>query len=159
MSSALGVRPAGSDEAELLLEIHRASAVAGFAHIFAAERYPFPDDEVRERWEIALSDPNEDVVVAELNGRAVGLAAVRPEWLHGLYVIPDCWGMGVGGRLHDEAMGRVRELGCKRCHLWVLQANGRARRFYENRGWRLNSETRVVPFPPNPLDVGYTLEL
>ena len=26
-------------------------------------------------------------------------------------------------------------------------------------GWRENGDTRVVPFPPNPIDVGYTIEL
>ena len=29
---------------------------------------------------------------------------------------------------------------------------------HERRGWRENGQTRVVPFPPNPLDVGYTLD-
>jgi len=40
----------------------------------------------------------------------------------------------------------------------VLEENARARRFYERRGWQENGRTRVVPFPPNPLDVGYTLD-
>jgi hypothetical protein len=34
--------------------------------------------------------------------------------------------------------------------------NGRARRFYERRGWRANGTERIVPFGPNPVDVGYT---
>jgi hypothetical protein len=40
----------------------------------------------------------------------------------------------------------------------VLEDNMRARRFYERRDWRENGETRVVEFPPNPLDIGYTLD-
>ena len=52
----------------------------------------------------------------------------------------------------------MRDLGSVRCHLWVLEDNARARRFYERRGWEENGETRVVEFPPNPLDVGYTLD-
>jgi hypothetical protein len=32
------------------------------------------------------------------------------------------------------------------------------RRLYECRGWREDGETGVVEFPPNPLDVGYTLD-
>jgi len=43
--------------------------------------------------------------------------------------------------------------------LEVIEANERARRFYERHGWRENGETRVVPYPPNPIDVGYTIEL
>ena len=49
--------------------------------------------------------------------------------------------------------------GFKRCHLWVLDDNRRARRFYERLGWRLNDQTRVVQYPPNPLDVSYTIDL
>jgi hypothetical protein len=40
----------------------------------------------------------------------------------------------------------------------VLEDNARARRFSEPRGWHEDGETRVVPFLPNPLDVGYTLD-
>ena len=32
-------------------------------------------------------------------------------------------------------------------------------RFYERRGWGENGTTRVVPYPPNPLDVGYSRAL
>jgi hypothetical protein len=35
----------------------------------------------------------------------------------------------------------------------------RARRFYERRGWHADGSERGVPFPPHPLDVGYTKEL
>ena len=41
----------------------------------------------------------------------------------------------------------------------MLEENHRARRFYEKHGWRLNGETRVVEYPPHPLDVGYSLAL
>ena len=159
MPAGLRLRAARSDEAELLLGLQKAAAVAAFAHIFPPEKYPFPDDAVLERWQTALADSEVEVVVAELDRCAVGLAAVRPEWLDGLYVTPDAWGTGVGARLHDHAVMRVRERGCTRCHLWVLEDNGRARRFYEHRGWQLNGKTRIVPFPPEPVDVGYTLEL
>jgi len=64
----------------------------------------------------------------------------------------------VADALHDRALEIVRGLGSESCHLWVLEDNTRARRFYEQRRWRENGRTRVVPFPPNPLDVGYTLD-
>jgi GNAT superfamily N-acetyltransferase len=66
----------------------------------------------------------------------VGLAAARPAWLDGLYVVPDCWRTDVATRLDDHAVARLATLGHKRCHLWVLEDNRRARRFYERRGWR-----------------------
>jgi GNAT superfamily N-acetyltransferase len=159
MSASLRIRTASPAEAEVLLEIQRASAVAGFGHVFPPEKYPFPNEAVLDRWQKAVDDPTGVVVLAELDGAAVGLAAMRAEWLDALYVIPSCWGIGIGPRLHDHALTWIRDLGCRHCHLWVLEQNTRARRFYEKRGWRLNGDTRVVPFPPYPIDVGYTIEL
>ncbi len=62
-------------------------------------------------------------------------------------------------RLHDEALRTLAAGGSTSARLWVLEDNARARRFYERRGWRRDGSDRVVPFPPHPLDIGYTREL
>jgi GNAT superfamily N-acetyltransferase len=82
---------------------------------------------------------------------------VSEGWLDGLYVVPERWGTGLADALHGRALDLMRTLG-PFCKLLVLEDNIRARRFYERRGWRENGETRVVEFPPNPLDIGYTLD-
>jgi GNAT superfamily N-acetyltransferase len=128
-------------------------------HIFPPERYPYPRVEVLARWEASLDDIGTRVLVAEADGRLVGVAAAAAEWLEALYVDPDQWSSGIGSELHDRALEEFRALGATRCHLWVLEENEQARRFYERRGWRQNETTRVVPYPPHPLDVGYTREL
>ncbi len=135
-----------SDDAERHFETQRAASLAGLKHIYGDE--PFPDDAVREAW---CSFPG-TVLVAERDGRAVGIAGIDGEWLHGFYVLPEYWGAGVADELHEAAVER----GVTR--LWCLEENHRARRFYERRGWGLNGETRVVEYPPNPLDVGYSRE-
>lgn len=153
------IREARLGEADVLAGIQRDASLAALGHIFPPE-YPFPLDEVRQRWRDALDDPVATVLVAEEEeGSAVGVAMSRPTWLDGLYVLPAWWGSGVARRLHDEALELVRAAGSDRCHLWVLEGNDRARRFYERCGWRLNGETRVVPFPPHPIDVGYSIDL
>jgi GNAT superfamily N-acetyltransferase len=153
------IREARPDEAEALAELQRDASVAAFAHIFPSELYAFPLDAVRARWTEALENPQLTVLVAEVDGAPVGIAGCRTEWLDGLYVRPEHWGRGLGRKLHDEVLSRLRKDGSTRCHLWVLEANDRARRFYEGLGWRENGDTRVVPYPPNPIDVGYTIEL
>jgi hypothetical protein len=40
-----------------------------------------------------------------------------------------------------------------------LEGNASGRTFYERRGWELTGETRIVPYPPNPIDVQYALPL
>ena len=106
-----------------------------------------------------VADPDARVVVAEDGGVSAGLAGVRRDWLDGLYVLPEHWGSGLAHALDDHSLGLVGELGSESCHLWVLEHNLRARRFYERVGWHENGDTRVVPFPPNPIDVGYTIDL
>ena len=149
------LRAALPGEASLLAELQERASIAAFTHIFPPE-YPYQREDVRRRWEDALADSAARVILAEVAGDAVGVALVRPDWLDGLYVAPEQWGKGVADLLHDRALDLVRAFGSDRCGLWVLEDNPRARRFYERRGWRENGETRVVPFPPNPLDVGYT---
>jgi GNAT superfamily N-acetyltransferase len=151
------IREARPDEAEALAELQRDASVAAFAHI--SLRSAIRIDEVRVRWAEAVENPDLTVLVAEVGGTPGGVAGCRAEWLDGLYVRPEHWGRGLGRKLHDEVLDRLRANGSPRCHLWVLEDNERARRFYEGLGWRENGDTRVVPYPPNPIDVGYTIEL
>ena len=59
------------------------------------------------------------------------------------------------GAARLRARAASRAVGTERASLWCLEENRGARRFYERRGWTLTEETRVVPFPPNPIDVQY----
>jgi GNAT superfamily N-acetyltransferase len=153
------IRGARPDEAGTLLRIQREAAVGAFAHVFPPEQYPFPDDEVRANWERVLADPEIEVYVVESDGEPVGSVSVGNGFLRTLYVLPPHQGTGLGARLHDHALERLRALGYEAAKLWTLEGNDGARAFYERRGWRLNGETRVVEFPPHPLDVGYSRDL
>jgi RimJ/RimL family protein N-acetyltransferase len=144
------IRRSGAGEAETHWQIQREACLAGLAHIFPPDLYPFPDEEVLRRWQ----EFGGEVLVAERNGRAVGIAGMQACWLHGFYVRPEWWGTDVAGELHDAALAAAPD--CPELRLWVLEENHRARRFYAKHGWRQNGDTRVVPFPPNPLDVGYS---
>jgi len=152
------IRAARPDEGDALAAIQQRASVAALAHIFPPEQYPYPVAEIRRRWREALAE-GRSVLVYEGEGELVGVALTGPGWLDGLYVVPERWGSGVAVELHDAALQVVRAEGFEQCHLWVLDDNRRARRFYERLGWRLNERTRVVPYPPNPLDVSYTIDL
>lgn len=153
------IRRAHLDEAAALAAIQRDASLAALAHIFPPDRYPYPMDEVTLRWEEALADEEVAVFVAEEDGAAVGVAGARAEWLDGLYVVPEWWSRGVGRALHDHVLDHLRAAGSAVCHLWALEHNERARRFYERLGWHEDGTSRIVPFPPNPIDLGYTIQL
>ena len=153
------IRPARTEDVESLLAIQRAASVRAFAHIYPPERYPYPDDGVREIWRAALAAADTEVFVAEADGEPVGSVSVGGGFLSALYVLPEHWRSGVGSALHGHALERLRARGEREVKLWTLEENWDGRRFYERRGWTLNGETRVVPFPPNPIDVGYSKAL
>ena len=154
----LEIRAARTDEAAALAAVQELASLAALAHIFPPERYPYPRDAVEARWAAAVVGAETRTLIAVDREQSVGAACVADGWLEGLYVVPERWGTGLGEELHDRALDEVRGLGSGSCKLWVLEDNARARRFYERRGWRENGESRVVEFPPYPLDIGYSLD-
>jgi len=146
---------AGVEDAELCFGIARAAAVAGFKHVFPPDLYEFPGDAIRADWISALTDPDGETHIAFEDDEAVGVVSVRHGVLQTLYVTPEFWSRGIGSMLHDHALDRLREMNVQEARLWTLTENHRARAFYEKRGWSLTGRTRVVPFPPRPIDVEY----
>jgi GNAT superfamily N-acetyltransferase len=65
-----------------------------------------------------------------------GIVAFRENWIDQLYVVPAAQGLGVG-----TALLQVAQNAFDRLQLWTFQRNGRARRFYEARGFALVRET------------------
>ncbi len=52
-----------------------------------------------------------------------------------MHVLPDLHGQGIGTALFISAMAFMREAGYVSGMLGVIQANERARAFYERHGW------------------------
>jgi GNAT superfamily N-acetyltransferase len=55
--------------------------------------------------------------------------------LYALYVDPAAWSLGVGRALMRAARERLARAGFEEAHLWVLDGNVRAERFYQLDGW------------------------
>src|ERR1700731_3456202 len=85
------------------------------------------------RWFIANVILNEcEVTVAEDETGIVAFLALKGEEVRLLYTRPDRIGMGAGTQLIEAA----KASGLGALELWCFQANARARRFYEARGFR-----------------------
>ena len=154
----LSIRTGEPDDAETLFAIHRESAMMANVEIFPPDLYTFPDAEMRKVWAEALHSDDTAVLIAERAGSPVGFVTVSPGWLRNLFVLPDEWGSGAGAALHDQAVGLLHDLGSI-AQLWVLEANARARRFYETRGWRDDGGRSRSEFPPHPVELRYALRL
>jgi len=75
------IRRSGPDEAETHFAIQRAACVAGLPHIYPPELYPFPDDEIRQRWREFTGV----VLVAERDGAVAGWGSLGPWSSRGAY--------------------------------------------------------------------------
>lgn len=80
-----------------------------------------------------------DVIVAELDGRLLGFAAVVGGELDGLFVEPGDWRRGVGTELVDAAALEARRRGLA----LTVTAAPQARNFYEKRGFSVEGETQT----------------
>jgi GNAT superfamily N-acetyltransferase len=95
--------------------------------------------------------------IAERDGRPVGFVSCGPPRdddvapltaeIFALYVIPGAWRSGVGRALMATAVDHLRARGAETLTLWVLEANARARAFYEAEGWQPDGASQ-------PLDMG-----
>jgi GNAT superfamily N-acetyltransferase len=140
-ADALTIRRAQPHEREALEELQRRASLA--LPDYREQLIASPD---------AISLPAEQVVlgqvlVAELDGRLAGFAAVlideREAELDGLFVEPELWRQGIGRSLADAATHAARRRGLS---LRVTAAPG-ARAFYEACGFAVEGEeqTRFGP--------------
>lgn len=151
-AQTIAIHPAvGSDAAAMAL-IHEQSATVAYRHIFPPDA-PFPAAETRDLWAQHLASPGAFALLAEDSGLAVGFIAAGPQTeggavagsgeIHGLHIRPTHWRRGIGRRLVEDALARLRADGFRACVVWVLRENRRGRDFYERTGWRPDGVERI----------------
>jgi ribosomal protein S18 acetylase RimI-like enzyme len=134
-AAGLTVRRARSDDGDALLAIDRAT--------WSPLSSPAGEPSLGPFFNAGTTPQN--VVVAELDGRAVGWAKMNhptelPASAHvwhvtGLAVDPEFEGRGAGRALMDALIELARERGGRRMTLRVFAPNERARRLYERLGF------------------------
>jgi GNAT superfamily N-acetyltransferase len=109
------------------------------------------------------------VFVAEVAGVVSGFATVGPSRdddardggtrdggavgeLQAIYLDPAVWGFGIGRRLQDVALQRLREDGFVEATLWVLAGNTGSRAFYERTGWQADGGVSEIEAGAEVLD-------
>jgi GNAT superfamily N-acetyltransferase len=152
------LREATDDDLSALRDLERVASLAGLAHVFPPERYPFPDDAVLARWALVLREPGVVVLVQDAEGGSGidVLAAYDDRSLRHLAVRPDQWGRGLASRAVGEVLAAWARRGTTDADLWCLVENRRARRLYEHLGWRPTTDRQPAPWPPHPDEMRYT---
>ncbi|HEU5107577.1 MAG TPA: GNAT family N-acetyltransferase [Micromonosporaceae bacterium] len=88
-----------------------------------------------ESFRTRAADRVADTHVAEVGGEVAGFVMVAADEAEQVYVAAAHRGSGVADALLAEAERLIAAAGHRRAWLAVVPGNGRARRFYERRGW------------------------
>ena len=180
---AITVRPAVPADGPGMGRVHVLAWQIGYAGIVPSSRLDRLDPDQRgEAWAAVLAAPPGDdrhlvAVTGEPDARTIaGIATYggyrlpageRPPRrgelceLQMLNVHPDHWGTGVAQALMGQAVAGLRaQRDEATAALWVLERNGRGRRFYSKQGWRADGASRVETFDGVDLvELRYTLQL
>ena len=137
------LRPGGPDDIEAAIAVWRA---ANTARRGGRPIPPAREEQIRR----AIAKPDAFLLVADDAGQVVGMALGMqglaadgagppiPGLCHPslVFVAPDRWGQGIGGRIVDVVLADARRRGYDRVQLWTHADNVRAQRLYERRGFR-----------------------
>ncbi len=149
------MRPAGPADATAIATIHVEAWRVAYAGILDAELLRWISvEERRKNWDeqLAAMPPRHHTHVAEINGDVAGFCACGPTrdpdvvgWaeVYAVYIDPSWWGRGAGTALMEASRLALLGDGYTEAVLWVLEANCRARTFYERSGWVADGADKV----------------
>lgn len=157
MSTEIVIRPAQLSDAEGIAKVHTRSWQAVYRGLL-------PDDlldgllwqDRKTRWETILANPTAPTVYVATNSQfeIVGFASAgisrdedAPEEkvyeLYAIYLSPEVWRSGIGGRLLHAVM-RGLPNNFNTVSLWVLKENLIGRAFYESQGFVQDGGTKIA---------------
>lgn len=149
------VRPATLDDLDAIVAVHVAGFRAGnVPHLPPEQAGRLTEERAAAVWDSTIAEPPPGgaVLVAQDDRRVVGVAlAARARdddvaedtgEVYALYVDPESWGAGHGRALDAAARAHLKARLFTSAVLWVLEANQRARRFYEDCGWQADGSRR-----------------
>ena len=107
-----------------------------------------------KKWEHTLTNsPAGTLVILSENSYIVGWASTGPSRdddnrnvgeLYAIYLDHQHWGQGIGKKLMESSISKLLKNGFKNITIWVLEANIRARRFYEKLGFVYDGTNKII---------------
>lgn len=146
----MNIRAAAAPDAAGIAEVHVRSWQAAYRGMMPQEYLDELDPAQRaHRWRQTLAGldwARAGVLVAEDGAEIRGFASFGPSRdgdenpdqvgeISAIYLAHGSWDMGYGRALMSAALQHLTRIGYTQATLWVLDANARARRFYEKAGF------------------------
>ena len=86
--------------------------------------------------------------VAEKDGRIIGAVLCghdgRRGYLHHLAVSKRHRGRGIGRRLVNACLAKLRKAGIQKCNIFIFASNAEGMKFWTRTGWSLRTELRLM---------------
>ena len=142
---SLAVRTATVTDAPTIGDVYLRSWLAGYDGLVPEDLLgPVAEQRASYDWAAALDEPDSWFGLGTVDGVAAGVTKVGPDptedvsgpWLELLYVVPEHWGTGISSAMLRRAVDAARDTDADSMRLRVVEAQTRARRFYEREGWR-----------------------
>ena len=140
------LRPARADDLGPVLDVFLACWRIAYQDLLPQPTLDaLTDDDATELWRRALADAGSRTLVAEHEGRVVGVVRWTPAdaTVQSLYVHPGHQGQGTGATLLGAAADALAGEGAPTARLWVFAANAPAQAFYRRHGWVPDGARRV----------------
>jgi ribosomal protein S18 acetylase RimI-like enzyme len=162
------IRAATADDTPGMARVHVDTWRTAYRDILPASVLSALSYEVRtERWRENLKQTGSQqftLVAEDDRGEVVGFAGGGPERdgtpgydgeIYAVYVLAQHQRLGIGRQLMDVSARHLMDQGFGAAMLWVLEANRRARAFYEALGGQLiGRKTKIVADTPQ-IEVAY----
>ncbi len=146
------VRPATTEDAHAIAQVHVASWRQAYRHILPADF--LASLSVAQRmtmWAQSIARGLPQVLVADVEGRVVGFSALGPSRdedapasafeIWAIYLAPSHWSQGLGRELWLASRDALLEHGVRSVSLWVMANNDRAIGFYTKAGFEPEPES------------------
>ncbi len=150
--SGVDVRRAGVADIEPALAVWRSASTA------RRDGVPASVEREAQVWR-AIQQPSAFLLVADDVGQVVGMGLAMQTrsddgagppvpgdcFISLIYIAPDRWGEGLGGKVVDAVLAEARSQGYRRVQLWTQADNVRAQRLYESRGFNRSGREAIDP--------------
>lgn len=151
--SDITVRQAKVEDAAGIAEVH----VKGWQSAYRGQISDSYLDSlsITEGWkdQIKSSEKGSFILVAINNNKVVGWCTGGKSKdedstqdtgeIYAIYVHPNFIGKGAGSKLMESGLNLLRKDGYKRATLWVLDTNEKTRKWYEDKGWKVEGKTKI----------------
>ncbi len=140
------IRAAIVEDATGIAEVHVASWQAAYRDLLPQSLLDgLSVDRRAAQWQRDIQSDWDIHVAAGSDGQIGGFVAIGRSRDHDadetvgelmtIYLRPQLWSLGIGGRLHAAGIADLTRR-FEQATLWVLDSNARSRAFYERQGWQ-----------------------